>query len=122
MTERYDNLASLMAKRQQKLADSLRDHQLLGDIEREEAWIRDRDAVISGRGRDIGTVRQLLKETQQIMTEIQTHEPAVQKVVQTAQKLANSGQHGQAEVVRQSSRALAEHWVEFKEKGTREVD
>ena len=107
-------LQQLMVKRQRKLADSLRAQQLFRDIDVEETWIGDKHLVIAGRGQDIASVKQLIKETQSIMMEMQSHDPYVQKVIQAGFKLAEG--HYLAEDIRQRSQTLADHWAELKEK------
>merc|ERR1712071_426980 len=108
------SLQQLMVKRQRKLADSLRAQQLFRDIDVEETWIGDKHLVIAGRGQDIASVKQLIKETQSIMMEMQSHDPYVQKVIQAGFKLAEG--HYLAEDIRQRSQTLADHWAELKEK------
>jgi len=112
--ERFEMLQQLMVKRQRKLADSLRAQQLFRDIDVEETWIGDKHLVIAGRGQDIASVKQLIKETQSIMMEMQSHDPYVQKVIQAGFKLAEG--HYLAEDIRQRSQTLADHWAELKEK------
>lgn len=114
VTDRFENLLVLMGRRRNKLADSLRAHQLFRDIRVEEEWITGKLQMISGRGQDIDTVRALIRETQTILKEMQTHDPHVQKVIQAGYKLAEG--HFMAEEIRKRTDGLGEQWVAMKEK------
>ena len=103
-----------MVKRQRKLADSLRAQQLFRDIQVEETWITEKAQVIKGRGQDIASVKMLIKETQAIMMEMQSHDPYVQKVIQAGFKLAEG--HYMEEDIRLKSQTLSDHWADLKEK------
>jgi len=103
-----------MVSRQRKLADSLRAQQLYRDIDVEETWIVEKEQVIKGRGQDIASVKMLIKETQAIMMEMQSHDPYVQKVIQAGFKMAEG--HYLSTDIRTKSQTLADHWAELKEK------
>jgi len=112
--ERFEQLQHLMVSRQRKLADSLRAQQLYRDIDVEETWIVEKEQVIKGRGQDIASVKMLIKETQAIMMEMQSHDPYVQKVIQAGFKMAEG--HYLSTDIRTKSQTLADHWAELKEK------
>ena len=94
------------------LEDSLKAHQLYRDIQVEEDWIQAKHSVIAGRGKDIDTIRSLIKETQSILKEMQTHDPHVQRVIASGEKLAK-GHHLSEEITKRTNQ-LAENWTNLK--------
>lgn len=114
VVKRFDGLTPLLAERQRKLGDSLKAYQLFHEIEVEEDWIAKKHEVIAGRGKDIDTVRALIKETQAILQAMQVHDPDVQRVIQAGQKLAKG--HHLAEEINGRIQKLSEHWANLKER------
>lgn len=112
VTKRFDGLGSLIGERKRKLDDSLKAHQLFTEIQKEEDWIREKHSVIAGRGKDIDTIRALIKETQSILAEMQTHDPHVQRVIQNGHKLAK-GHHLSEEITKRTTE-LTESWTNLK--------
>lgn len=112
MTKRFNGLGTLVSERQRKLEDSLKAHQLFNDIQREQDWIRDKHAVIAGRGQDIDTVRALVRETQSILAEMHAHDPHVQKIIESGHKLAAG--HHLADEITKRTQELTEGWTNLK--------
>lgn len=96
------------------MSDSHKAHQLFNDIQVEENWIVEKQGRIAGRGQDIETIRQLIRETQSIMQEMHAHDPHVQKVVEYGHKLAKA--HHLAEEINKRTNDLAEHWADLKQR------
>lgn len=94
------------------MEDSLKAHQLFAEIKTEEDWIREKHSVIAGRGKDIDTVRSLIKETQSILAAMQAHDPHVQRVIQSGRKLAK-GHHLSEEILKRAQE-LEESWTNLK--------
>ena len=123
VTDRFENMQRMMIKRQRKLADSLRAQQLYRDIGIEEEWINDKERIIMGRGKDIDTVKAMIRETQSILMEMHDHDPYVQKVITAGYKLADSGNYLPdypswitEAAIRERTKALADHWDDLKQK------
>lgn len=112
VTKRFDALGGLLHTRLTKLQDSLKAQQLFAEIQKEEEWIREKHGVIAGRGKDIDTVRSLIKETQSILAAMQTHDPHVQRVIESGRKLAKG--HHLSEDILKRSKDLEESWTNLK--------
>jgi hypothetical protein len=114
VVKRFDGLGPLQSERQRKLVDALKAYQLFHEMDVEEEWIAKKHEVIAGRGKDIDTVRALIKETQSILQAMQIHDPDVQRVIQSGQKLARG--HHLAEEINKRTQQLSEHWTSLKER------
>lgn len=64
--DRYTSLVDPLEGRKQRLRESLAVQQLFRDVEDEEAWIREKEPIVSStnRGRDLIGVQNLLKKHQ----------------------------------------------------------
>ena len=81
--------------RKKKLDQQYRMHQLMRDIDDEEAWIREKEPIASStnRGRDLIGVQNLMKKHQGLQTEIQGHEPRIKMVKDIGQEMIDEGEH-----------------------------
>jgi spectrin alpha len=72
-----------MSARKQKLVDSLAVQQVFRDIEDEEAWIREKEPIISSsnRGRDLIGVQNLIKKHTTMQGEINNHQSKLDAVL-----------------------------------------
>lgn len=104
-------------RRRAKLDDSQSLHRLYRDIDDEEAWIRDKEPVVSSqnRGRDLMGVQNLIKKHHGVMSEIQSHEPHVENVAKAADDMVDQGHFAAAEI-RDRRNGLVEHWNLLKSK------
>ena len=119
VVKRFDGLAKLMADRKRKLADSLLVQQLYNDINTEDNWIKEKEAMITGRASCIESVRAMIRTTQSIMQAMHEHEGHVVALIDRGRKLAASMTAHLAELsaqVKQRSDQLAENWTAMKEK------
>jgi spectrin alpha len=105
--------------RKQRLVDSLAVQQVFRDVEDEEAWIREKEPIISSsnRGKDLIGVSNLIKKHQAMQSEIHNHEPKCDAVSQTAQTMIDEG-HFAADEIKARIGHLKEHWRQIKDKST----
>ena len=114
---RYAALMKPMNSRKQRLVDSLAVQQLFRDVEDEEAWIREKEPIISSsnRGRDLIGVQNLIKKHSSMQAEINHHEPKMDTVYQSAQNMVDEG-HFAADEIKNRINHLKEHWSQLKNK------
>ena len=69
-------------------------HQLMRDIDDEEAWIREKEpiAASTNRGRDLIGVSNLIKKHQAVQSEIQGHEMRIKMVQGIGKEMIEEGQ------------------------------
>ncbi|GAV01441.1 hypothetical protein RvY_12154 [Ramazzottius varieornatus] len=117
MLRRFEALKEPIRRRRSRLEDSQRLHRLYRDLDDEEAWVREKEPVVSSqnRGRDLMGVQNLIKKHQSVMSEIAAHEPHVEAVARAADDLVDQG-HFAAPDVRDRRNALVEHWNYLKNK------
>merc|ERR1712203_413389 len=85
----------------------------------EEAWIREKEPIIAStnRGRDLIGVQNLIKKHQAMQAEINNHEPRIDAVSQTAQKMVEDG-HFNSDEIKVRLGQLHDHWNQLKEKSS----
>jgi spectrin alpha len=119
LSSRYGSLLKPMQTRKQRLLESLAVQQLFRDVEDEEAWIREKEPIVSStnRGKDLIGVQNLIKKNLTMLTEINNHEPRIDAVSQTAQHMVEEG-HFAAEDIKLRLGSLHDHWNQLKEKAS----
>ena len=119
LNERYSHLMDPLDLRKQRLTESLAVQQLFRDVEDEEAWIREKEPIVSSnnRGRDLIGVQNLIKKHQAMQAEINNHEPRIDAVSQTAQHMVEE-KHFASEEIKARLGQLHDHWNQLKEKST----
>merc|ERR1719412_1281322 len=117
LSARYSNLMKPMSNRKVRLMDSLAVQQLFRDVEDEEAWIREKEPIINStnRGRDLIGVQNLIKKHQASMAEINNHEPRIDTVTRTGQRMVDESHFAQDEIKTRLA-TLHDHWSQLKEK------
>ena len=87
-------LQAPLQARKKKLEDSYRFHQFLRDVDDEEAWIREKEPIVTStnRGRDLIGVQNLIKKNQALMTEIAGHEPRITSVAKIGREMIDEGE------------------------------
>lgn len=117
LMNRYSNLSNPMNKRKQRLMESLAVQQLFRDVEDEEAWIREKEPIISStnRGKDLIGVQNLIKKHQGVQAEINNHEPRIDSVSQSAQRMVEEG-HFASDEIKARLGLLHDHWNQLKER------
>ena len=90
-----------LQRRKNRLGESLAVQQLFRDVEDEEAWIREKEPIVASnnRGRDLIGVQNLIKKHQAMQGEINNHEPRIDAVSQTAQKMVEDGHFNSVSVL-----------------------
>lgn len=86
-------LQAPLQARKQKLEAAHRLHELLRDVDDEEAWIREKEPLASStnRGRDLIGVQNLIKKHQALNTEVAGHEPRITMVCKTGEQMLEEG-------------------------------
>ena len=117
LAERYEALLKPMTNRKQRLVDSLAVQQLFRDVEDEEAWIREKEPIISSsnRGKDLIGVQNLIKKHSNMSGEISNHEPKLEQVYEQAQTMIEET-HFASEEIKARISHLKEHWNQLKTK------
>lgn len=117
LADRYTGLMKPMNGRKQRLVDSLAVQQLFRDVEDEEAWIREKEPIISSsnRGRDLIGVQNLIKKHSSMQAEINHHEPKLETVYQSATTMVDEG-HFAADEIKNRISHLKDHWSQLKNK------
>ena len=97
---RYTALLKPMGARKQRLVDSLAVQQLFRDVEDEEAWIREKEPIISSsnRGKDLIGVHNLIKKHTNMSGEINNHEPKLDQLYQNAHTMVDEGHFAADEI------------------------
>ena len=90
-------------------------HQLMRDIDDEEAWIREKEpiALSTNRGRDLIGVQNLMKKHQGLQTEIQGHEPRIKMVRDIGQEMIDEDHYAKDEIKTRLD-GLQEKWDNLK--------
>ncbi|KRY60696.1 Spectrin alpha chain [Trichinella britovi] len=117
---RYNALQEPMSRRKEKLAESLRGHQLFRDIEDEFSWIREKEQIAdsTNRGRDLIGVQNLIKKHNALMAEIANHEVQINKVVNAGEEIMKED-HFLASEIKAKLSALQDNWQLLKEKANK---
>ena len=97
--------------------DSLAVQQVFRHIEDEEAWIREKEPIISSsnRGRDLIGVQNLIKKHTTMQGEINNHQSKLDAVLKSAQTMVDDG-HFAAEEIKARNAHLRDHWTQLKAK------
>ncbi|ODM90488.1 Spectrin alpha chain [Orchesella cincta] len=90
---------------------------LMGDIEDEEAWIREKEPIASSnnRGRDLIGVQNLIKKHQAVVSETCNHEARVNSVCEAGASVCDGGGYMADEVGSRVGK-LREHWTALRDK------
>ncbi|CAB4055755.1 SPTA [Lepeophtheirus salmonis] len=117
LLQRYQSLKNPLGDKKQRLTDSIAVQQLFRDVEDEEAWIREKEPIIAStnRGRDLIGVQNLIKKHQAMQAEINNHEPRIDTVSQTAQRMVEEG-HFASDEIKTRLGLLHDHWNQLKDK------
>ncbi|EDV21767.1 uncharacterized protein TRIADDRAFT_59818 [Trichoplax adhaerens] len=114
---RFSGLEDPVSERKAKLNDSLLLFQFLRDVEDEETWIREKEAIASSgsHGRDLLTVQSLIKKHQAMQTEIDNHETKIDAVCADGQKLIDD-EHYATNDINEGINKLKDAWNLLKDK------
>ncbi|UYV70522.1 SPTAN1 [Cordylochernes scorpioides] len=123
INDRYERVKTLAAYRRARLQDANTLHQFFRDIADEESWIKEKKLLVSSQdyGRDLTGVQNLRKKHVRLEAELGSHEPAIQAVQETGQRLEAESHLGAPEI-QQRLAALEEAWRELKAVATQRGD
>lgn len=115
INERYERVSTLSTHRRVRLNEANTMHQFLRDIDDEEAWIREKKLLVGSDdyGRDLTGVQNLRKKHKRLEAELSAHEPAIQAVQDTGEKLMAESDL-MTDDITQRLQQLSESWDELK--------
>ncbi|XP_030853592.1 spectrin alpha chain, non-erythrocytic 1 isoform X3 [Strongylocentrotus purpuratus] len=117
VANKVEALRAPLQARKQKLEAAHRLHELLRDVDDEEAWIREKEPLASStnRGRDLIGVQNLIKKHQALNTEVAGHEPRITMVCKTGEQMLEEGHFANDEIATKV-KGLEEKWKNLKDK------
>ncbi|XP_054928249.1 spectrin beta chain isoform X3 [Dermacentor andersoni] len=109
LEEAYAELLALATERRRRLEDSRRLWQFYWDMAEEQAWIEEKDRILSSLelGHDLTMVHLLISKNKAMEDELAAHEQQLQAVIQAGESLAAEGTPGSERVAERSSEVLA---------------
>lgn len=115
INERYERVKTLAAHRRAKLNEAQTLHQFFRDIDDEEAWIKEKKLLVGSDdyGRDLTGVQNLRKKHKRLEAELSSHEPAIQAVQDTGEKLMAES-NLMTDEIQTRLRALANNWDDLR--------
>jgi spectrin alpha len=115
INERYERVRTLAAHRRTRLDEANTLHQFFRDIDDEEAWIKEKKLLVGSEdyGRDLTGVQNLRKKHKRLEAELSSHEPTIQAVQDTGEKLMSES-NLMTDDIRQRLRTLGDSWDELK--------
>ncbi|XP_012885962.1 PREDICTED: spectrin alpha chain, erythrocytic 1 [Dipodomys ordii] len=116
VNERFKNVQSLAAAHHEKLKEAYALFQFFQDLDDEESWIEEKLLRVSSQdyGRDLQSVQNLLRRHKRLEGELVAHEPAIQNVLDMAEKLADKAAVEQEEIQKRLAQ-FVQHWEKLKE-------
>uniref|UniRef100_A0A5F8G4J8 Spectrin alpha chain, erythrocytic 1 n=1 Tax=Monodelphis domestica TaxID=13616 RepID=A0A5F8G4J8_MONDO len=116
INNRFRNVQDLAAAHHKKLKEAHALFQFFQDLDDEESWIKAKLLRVSSKdyGRDLPGVQNLQRKHKRLEGELDAHEPAIQGVLETAEKLKDSDAVGREEIQERLAQ-LVQHWNELKE-------
>merc|ERR1712227_388493 len=116
ISKRYKHIQDLAAHRQSLLNEANTLHQFFRDIADEESWIKEKKLLVTSDdyGRDLTGVQNLRKKHKRFESELGSHEPAIEQVLEAGAHLIASSTLGGDEI-EQRLQQLTAVWQELKE-------
>ncbi|XP_057602793.1 spectrin alpha chain, erythrocytic 1 isoform X2 [Hippopotamus amphibius kiboko] len=116
VTERFLNVQTLAAEHHEKLKEAYALFQFFQDLDDEEFWIEEKLLRVQSQdyGRDLQSVRNLMKKHKRLEGELVAHEPAIQNVLGTAERLGDKAAVGREEI-QERLEQFVQHWDQLKE-------
>ncbi|XP_044800096.2 spectrin alpha chain, erythrocytic 1 [Bubalus bubalis] len=116
VNERFLNVKELAAEHHEKLKEAYALFQFFQDLDDEEFWIEEKLVRVRSQdyGRDLQGVQNLLKKHRRLEGELLAHEPAIQNVLNMAERLGDKAAVGQEEIQDRLDQ-LVQHWDQLKE-------
>ncbi|XP_067682927.1 spectrin beta chain, non-erythrocytic 5-like isoform X3 [Haliotis asinina] len=115
--KRFKKLEPAVAARKQKLQESLQLHQFVFDADNELQWIKEHlpAAASQDMGKNLIDAQKLHKKHQDLDREIQGHQPSVDKVLSTGDKLIDD-KHFASKPIRDKCQELQVSWDDLLKK------
>ncbi|XP_077537730.1 spectrin beta chain isoform X4 [Haemaphysalis longicornis] len=109
LEEAYAELLALATERRRRLEDSKRLWQFYWDMAEEQAWIEEKDRILSSLelGHDLTMVHLLISKNKAMEDELAAHEQQLQAVIRSGESLAAEGTPGSERVAERSQEVLA---------------
>ncbi|XP_064484271.1 spectrin beta chain-like isoform X3 [Ornithodoros turicata] len=116
LEDAYSELVRLALERRKKLEDSRRLWQFYWDMAEEEAWIREKDQILSSLeiGHDLTMVHLLISKNKAMEDELAAHEQQLMEVVRTGNSLISEGHPG-SEAVSERTAEVVEAWQRLRD-------
>uniref|UniRef100_A0A8C9UTX8 Spectrin alpha chain, erythrocytic 1 n=2 Tax=Marmotini TaxID=337730 RepID=A0A8C9UTX8_SPEDA len=116
INSRFENVQNLASAHHEKLKEAYALFQFFQELDDEESWIEEKLARVSSQdyGRDLQGVQNLLKKHKRLEGELVAHEPAIQNVLDMAEKLGDKDAVGQEEIQERLAQ-FVQHWEKLKE-------
>ncbi|XP_037079829.1 spectrin alpha chain-like [Pollicipes pollicipes] len=116
VNERFTRVKNLAQHRRARLAEALTLHQFFRDIADEESWIKEKKLLVASddHGRDLTGVQNLKKKQKRMETEVASHEPALQRVQESGQKLMEVSTASEIPQIENRIRQLDQAWSELR--------
>ncbi|XP_055516190.1 spectrin alpha chain, non-erythrocytic 1 isoform X2 [Leucoraja erinacea] len=116
VNSRFQKIKNMATTRRANLNESHRLHQFFRDLDDEESWLKEKKLLVSSEdyGRDLTGVQNLKKKHKRLEAELAAHDPAIQSVLETGNKLSDDNTIGKDEIQQRLSQFVA-HWKELKE-------
>ncbi|KAF7470861.1 spectrin alpha chain erythrocytic 1 [Marmota monax] len=116
INSRFENVQNLASAHHEKLKEAYALFQFFQELDDEESWIKEKLARVSSQdyGRDLQGVQNLLKKHKRLEGELVAHEPAIQNVLDMAEKLGDKDAVGQEEIQERLAQ-FVQHWEKLKE-------
>merc|ERR1711971_1097060 len=115
ITSRFKVIQDMAAHRQSLLNEANTLHQFFRDIADEESWIKEKKLLVTSDdyGRDLTGVQNLRKKHKRFESELGSHEPAIEQVLEAGKQLIAGGGLGGPEI-EQRLQQLNDVWSELK--------
>ncbi|XP_003795429.1 spectrin alpha chain, erythrocytic 1 [Otolemur garnettii] len=116
VNKRFQDVQNLAAAHHKKLKETYALFQFFQDLDDEESWIEEKLLQVNSQdyGRDLQSVQNLLKKHRRLEGELVAHEPAIQNVLNMAERLEDKGAVGQGEIEERLAQ-FVQHWEKLKE-------
>ncbi|XP_006159133.1 spectrin alpha chain, erythrocytic 1 [Tupaia chinensis] len=116
VNERFLNVQHLAGAHHEKLKETYALFQFFQDLDDEESWIEEKLLRVSSQdyGRDLQGIQKLLREHKRLEGDLVAHEPAIQNVLEMAERLGDKAAVGQEEIQERLAQ-FVQHWEKLQE-------
>lgn len=116
VNQRFLNVQDLASAHHEKLKEAHALFQFFQDLDDEEAWIEEKLVRMSSQDfwRDLQGVQNLLKKHRRLEGELVAHEPAIQNVLDMAEKLGDKAAMGREQIHERLAQFVS-HWEDLQE-------